>query len=203
VLDATSSQAQFFETLPVACYACESSGTITGYNRPAVELWGRQPEPGDRFTGAQRLYDTRGNALTLDAIPTAFLIRWALSQRNQELVIEKPNGNRVTVLSNVAPLLDAAGTITGAVEVLQDITDRRWSEDARRVAERLSACARVAADVARQIKAPLLSMTNLLDRLREDSTLSAQARGYAELARGELVHFDKLIKQMSYLARPA
>ncbi len=199
----TSHQAQFFATLPVACFACNRSGIITGYNRRAVELWGREPQLADRFTGAQRMYDRHGNVIAPESTPTALLLRLGVSQRNQELVVEKSNGDRVTVLSNVASLLGRSGEIVGALDVLQDITDRRWSEDARRVAERLSASARVAADVARQIKSPLLSMANLLDLLTQDATLSPQARGYALLARGELAHFDKLAKQMSHLAHAA
>ncbi len=200
MFESTSSQAHFFERLPVACYACDRSGVITGFNRRAADLWGRDPQPADRFTGAHKIFDISGSFIPPEALPTAFLLRSGLAQRNHELVIEKPNGSRVTVLSNVAPLTGADGAIIGVVDVLQDITDRRWSEDARRVAERVSASARIAADVARQIKPPLVSMTALLDLLSQDSTLSAQGRGYAELVRQELSQFDRLAKQMTNLS---
>ena len=36
-LEAGSRRAQFFECLPVACYACDCTGAITDYNRRAVE----------------------------------------------------------------------------------------------------------------------------------------------------------------------
>jgi len=132
----------------------------------------------------------------------ALLLRSGLAQLNKELMIERPDGKRVTVLSNVAPLCDPKGNMIGALDVFQDITDRRWSEDARRVAERVNASARVAAEVA-QLKPSLLSMVSLLERLGRDATLSVQARGYTELARLELVHFDALVKEMTHLAGAA
>ena len=186
----------------MACYACDCSGTLTDYNRRAVELWGREPRAADRFTGAYKVLDSQGDPLAPEATATAFLLKSGLAQPNKEVVIERPDGKRVTVLSNVAPLLDEEGNMIGALDVLQDITDRRWSEDARRVAERLSASKRVAAEVA-QLKPVLLSMVNLLDLLGREATLSVQARGYAEHARLELVHFDALVRQMAQLSGAA
>jgi signal transduction histidine kinase len=143
--------------------------------------------------------DQQGYPVQPEATATAFLIRSGLAQLNRELVIEKPDGKRVTVISNVAPLLDEEGRIIGALDVMQDITDRRWSEDARRIAERVSASARVATEVA-QLKPALLSIVSLLDLLGQDATLSVQARGYAELARVELGRFDALVKHMAHLS---
>ncbi len=203
MLQTDSSHSRLFEGLPVACYACDRSGAIVGFNQKAVELWGRVPEISDRFTGAHRIYDASGNPLAHDATPTAFLLRCGLAHRNQELTIEQPEGKRITVLSNVAPLFGDSGETVGAVDVLHDITDRRWSEDARRVAERLRTAARLAAEVAQQMKPTLLSMAGLLERLSTDESLSQQARGYAELARQELSQFDKLARHMAHLSGAA
>lgn len=199
---AGSRRAQFFECLPVACYACDSSGTITDYNRRAVELWGREPQATDRFTGAYRVLDAHGDLLAPEFSATSLLLKFGLSQLNKELVIERPDGKRLAVLSNVAKVLDEQGNAIGALDVLQDITERRWLEDARRVGERVSASARVATQVA-QLKPSVLSMVSLLDQLGSDATLSVQARGYAELARLELVRFDALMKHMSHLSGAA
>lgn len=186
----------------MACYACDCSGTITDYNCRSVELWGRTPQGTDRFTGAYRVLDSHGGPLTPEATATAFLIRSGLPQLSKELVIERPDGKQVTVISNAAALRDEHGNMIGALDVLQDITDRRWSEDARRVAERVSASARVAMEVVR-LKPALLSMVNLLDLLGQDATLSVSARGYAELVRLELVHFDALLRHMAHLSGAA
>jgi len=200
--DAAFRRAQFFERLPVACYACDCAGAITDYNRRAVELWGREPRADDRFTAALRILDPQGEPIAPEATAIALLLRFGLAQRNKELVIVRPDGRRITALSNAAPLVDENGKTIGAIDVLQDITDRRWSEDARRVAERLNASARVATEVA-QLKPALLSLFNLLDLLGQEATLSVKARGCAEVARVELVHFDALVRQMAHLSGAA
>jgi PAS domain S-box-containing protein len=195
-------RAQFFECLPVACYACDCEGTITDYNYRVVEIWGRAPQKTDRYTGAHKIWDVNGEQIAPDASAMAFLLRSGLGQINKELVVERPDGQRVTVLSNVAPLLNQQGKIVGALDVLQDITRRRRLEDARRVAERVSASPRIALEVT-QMKPALLSMLELLDRLGQDATLSVAARGYAELARLELVPFDELVRHMAHLSGAA
>jgi len=201
-LDAGSRRAQFFDCLPVACYACDCTGLITDYNRRAVELLGREPQPTDRFTVAHRVLDAQGNPVPQEFTPIACLLRSGLAQLNKEVVIERPDAKRVTVLSSVAPLLDQGGNMIGALDVLQDITDRRWLEDARRLAERVKASARVATEVA-ELRPTLLSMLSTLDLLGRDATLSVEARNYAELVRGDLVRFDALVKHMAHLAGAA
>jgi PAS domain S-box-containing protein len=201
-LEAGSRRAHFFECLPVACYACDCTGVITDYNRRAVELLGREPQATDRFTVAHKILDAQGNPLAPSATATACLLKSGLAQLNREIVIERPDGKRVTVLSNVAPLFDEGGNMIGALDVLQDITDRRWLEEARRVAERVKASARVATEVA-QLKPALLSMLSILDLLGRDATLSVQARSYAELVRVELARFDALVKHMAHIAGTA
>ena len=201
-LDAGFRRAQFFDCLPVACYACDCAGLITDYNRRAVELLGREPQATDRFTVAHKVLDMKGNPVPPEFTAIACLLRSGLAQTNKELVIERPDARRVTVLSSVAPLLDEGGNMIGALDVLQDITDCRWLEDARRLAERVNASARVATEVA-QLKPALLSMLNTIDLLGRDATLSVEARNYAELVRGDLVRFDALVKHMAHLAGAA
>ena len=145
------------------------------------------------------MLDSRGRVIAREASATATLLKSGLSQANRELILERPDGKRVTVLSNVAPLFDEAGAVAGALDVLQNITDHSRLEEARRLAERVTASARVATEVA-QLKPSLLSIGSWLDLLGQDATLSVEARGYTELVRVELVRFDALVKHMVLLA---
>jgi hypothetical protein len=145
----------------------------------------------------------RGDELPPEATATSFLLNSGRPQVNQELIVERPDGRRIPVLSNAAPLFDEEGKIVGALDVLQDITERRWLEDARRVAERVSASVRVANEVA-QLQPALLSIVSLLDLLGREASLSVQVRGCAELARVELLRFDALVKHMAHISsRPS
>jgi len=54
--------------------------------------------------------------------------------RNRELVIERPDGSRLTILANLDPLRDEAGRLVGGVNCFQDITARKGAE--RRLQQR-------------------------------------------------------------------
>ena len=46
----------------------------------------------------------------------------------QEIVLERPDGARRTVLAHASPFTDDAGELQGAVNILVDITDRKEAE---------------------------------------------------------------------------
>ena len=119
------------EWLPVGIYTCDRAGTLVQYNRRAAELWGQSPTPGEphyRYCGAYRAYGSDGTPLTLSQAPMRELLRTGEPIRNRELVIERPDGSRLTVLANLDPLLGPDGGIVGGVNCFQDITDRKQAE---------------------------------------------------------------------------
>jgi PAS domain S-box-containing protein len=124
------------ELLPSAVYICEApSGVITHYNRRAAELWGRAPVVGDtyeRFYGSLRLYRTDGTPLSHLEAPMAGVLNGGSPVRNQEVVIERSDGSRITTLVNIDPLTNSAGKIIGAINVFEDVTDWRKAEQASR-----------------------------------------------------------------------
>jgi nitrogen fixation/metabolism regulation signal transduction histidine kinase len=196
-------QESLLERLPVAVCACDRQGRITHHNQRAVEFWGGEPQPQQRFWGTARLCDSRGKLLDLLASPLAVVLHTGKPQYNRELVMERRDGSRVTILSNATPLFDSGKSLLGAVEVFQDITEQKWSEDAKRVAERLAASARIANQVMQQMARPLNSISSLLNVLRRDGSLSAEARACTELIQQELTRFDRLAREMDHLAMAA
>ncbi len=132
------------EALPVAAYVCDAAGLLVRFNRKAVELWGRTPMLGDaadRYCGSLRLYRIDGGILPHDQCPVADVLRTGRAVEDQEVMIERPDGSRVTAVANIVALRDATGAIAGAVNcLLYDITARKRSDAALRGAEeRLSA----------------------------------------------------------------
>ena len=108
-----------FEMGPVAVYSCDTAGVIDNFNARAAELWGRVPAPGDtdeRFCGSFRLYLPDGTYMPHDECPMAQAVRGELSEiRDQEVVIERPDGSRITVLVNIRPLKNPEGELIGAI----------------------------------------------------------------------------------------
>src|SRR5215813_3392909 len=114
------------DALPVGICCCGRDGRIWAFNRRATELWGRSPARGDplpRFAGAFKLFQPDGRALPHDAGPMATVLRTGVALRDQRIEIERPDGTRITSLSNVEPLFDADGALIGAVNCFHDISD--------------------------------------------------------------------------------
>ncbi len=163
---------ELLDLLPAAVYVCEApSGVIKRYNRRAIELWGREPERGDtdeRFRGSLRLFCPDGTCLSHNHSLVAEVLRDGLPALNREAIVERPDGSRLTVLANVVPIKDEHGVTVEAVNVFQDITERKQAEEALRVRARQQAAV---ADIGRRA----LEGTELAALMDEAVSLVAQA----------------------------
>ncbi len=122
-----------FDLCPVAVYSCDSSGVIQKFNRHAAELWGREPVLGDadeRFCGSLKMFLPDGRFMPHEQCPMAEVLNGKLSEvRNAEVLIERPDGTRVTVVVNIRPLKNQRGEITSAINCFHDITERKQAEN--------------------------------------------------------------------------
>ncbi len=118
-----------FELAPVAVYSCDAAGVVREYNRRAAELWGREPEPGDtdeRFCGSFKMYRPDGSYMPHEKCPMGDVLCGKVpGVRDGEVLIERPDGSRVIVIVNIAPLTDDQGKVTGAINCFYDVTERR------------------------------------------------------------------------------
>jgi signal transduction histidine kinase len=122
------------EILPAAVYVCDADAVVVAYNRRATELWGRAPEPGDtdqKYCGAHKLFRPDGSHLPHSETPMEWVLRTGGMARDQEVIIERPDGSRVTVLVNIAPLFDGNGVLIGAVNCFQDLSAQKQAEEER------------------------------------------------------------------------
>jgi signal transduction histidine kinase len=117
--------------LPAGGYICDPKGLITHFNDHAVKLWGRAPklnDPVDRYCGSFRLFAKDGSLIAHDDCWMAKALQTGKEYNGEEIIIEQPNGQRLTVLAHANPIRDEAGEVVGAVNVLVDITDRIQAE---------------------------------------------------------------------------
>lgn len=125
-----------FDLAPVAVYSCDASGVIHDYNSRAAELWGREPEVGDtdeRFCGSLRMYRPDGSFMPHDQCPMGDVLAGRVPGiHDGEVHIERPDGSRVVVIVNIAPLKDELGEIIGAINCFYDITERKKAEETLR-----------------------------------------------------------------------
>ena len=124
------------ENLPAAAYTCDRDGLITYFNPHAAEIWGREPrlnDREDRFCGSFKLYSADGATIAHDQCWMALALETGREYNGREILIERPDGRRVTVLAHANPIHDESGALLGAVNVLVDITNRERLERYRAV----------------------------------------------------------------------
>ena len=120
---------QLLQALPAAIYTTDADGRITYYNKAAVDLSGREPELGtDKWCVTWRLYTPDGVLLPHDECPMAVALKEGRPIRNAEAVAERPDGTLVPFIPYPTPLYDGAGQLTGAVNMLVDISERKHAE---------------------------------------------------------------------------
>jgi PAS domain S-box-containing protein len=111
------------DLLPVGVYVCDRTGLIVRYNQAAAELWGCSPKIGDpavRFCGSYRLYGLNGDQIPHAKCPMSDVLATGQGLRDQEIVIERPDGARIMALVNIAAIKDSAGRVVGAVNVFRE-----------------------------------------------------------------------------------
>jgi PAS domain S-box-containing protein len=119
---------RLLDLLPVGVYVCDRAGLIVRYNRAAAELWGCSPMIGDptvRYCGSYRLYGVDGDLLPHAKCPMADVLATGLGLRDQEIVIERPDGTRIVALVNIEAIKDDSGRVVGAVNVFRDKPEQR------------------------------------------------------------------------------
>src|ERR1700758_4172801 len=120
---------ELLDALPVAVYMTDAEGRITYYNEAAAELWGHRPELGSsRWCGSWKIYTPDGRTLPHDQCPMALTLKEGRPVRGVEAIAERPDGTRVNFLPFPTPLRDASGRVTGAINLLMDITERHANE---------------------------------------------------------------------------
>jgi PAS domain S-box-containing protein len=114
------------ENLPIAIYTCDIKGYIQLYNKAAVELWGRHPEIGkDQWCGSFKILKLDGTPLPLEDCPMAIVLKEGKTVPGLEVIIERADGSQRQVKPFPTPIYDSAGKISGAVNMVEDITESK------------------------------------------------------------------------------
>ena len=146
VVDALSGDTWAFalDRLPAPAYVTDADGNVTYWNRACVDFAGREPQLGqDRWCITWKLYTTGGDPLPHHACPMADAIRLQRPIRGAVAIAERPDGSRRAFKPYPTPLFDAAGQMTGAVNLLIDVT----AEQGRELRVQAERCRRLAKSV--------------------------------------------------------
>lgn len=151
--------------LPEAVYLTDAEGRITFFNQAAAALWGRTPEIGPaEFYGSWKLFWPDGRPLPHAESPMAIALKERQLNRGHEIIAQRPDGSRVTVLAFPTPLFDADGELVGAVNMLVDVTHRSIAYEE---AQRFTAIVNSSDDaiVAKDLEGTIVSWNRGAERL--------------------------------------
>jgi PAS domain S-box-containing protein len=135
------------DAIPAAIYVTDRDGTLTYFNAACVELAGRTPEGGaDKWCVTWKLYTTEGEPLPHDRCPMAQALSEATPVRGVEAIAERPDGSRFHFVPYPTPLFDARGDLSGAVNLLLDVSTQRTPEYLQAQADRCRQLAHAVGD---------------------------------------------------------
>ena len=114
------------DELPVPIYTTDACGAVTYCNRACVDFAGRDPELGqDRWCVTWHLFTTTGEPLPPEKCPMAQALKERRPIRDVIAIAERPDGSRVAFRPYPTPLFDAEGSLSGAVNMLIDVTEEQ------------------------------------------------------------------------------
>jgi PAS domain S-box-containing protein len=120
------------DALPAAIYMTDAEGRVTHFNDAAVKLAGRVPQIGeDRWCVTWKLFLPDGTPVPKGECPMAMAFSGASDTRGIECMAERPDGSRFWFTPFPTVLRDSEGRITGGVNMLLEITERKKAEEAR------------------------------------------------------------------------
>ena len=166
------------DKLPAGAYTCDPEGLITYYNQHAVKLWGRAPklnDPENRFCGSFKLFAPDGSPITHDRCWMAQALKTNEGYNKREIVIERPDGRRLSVLAHANPIHDELGNLIGAVNVLVDITERKRAEEELRTV-REAERSRIARELHDGVLQDLAAVVQALEAARIEQKAQSDVR---------------------------
>lgn len=126
-LDAIRAGGQFeakLDEIDAPVYLTDAEGRVTFWNRACVDFAGREPQLGeDRWCVTWKLYTTDGQPLAHEDCPLAVAIREKRPVREEIAIAMRPDGSRKAFRPYPTPLFDDSGELTGAINMLIDISD--------------------------------------------------------------------------------
>lgn len=132
------------DRLPVPIYLTDAAGLVIYWNRACADFAGREPRLGkDRWCVTWRIHTTADEHLPHDKCPMAVAIKEKREIRGEVAIAMRPDGTRKAFRPYPTPLFDAAGKLTGAINMLIDVSE----EQAEALAEQAARCRRLAQSV--------------------------------------------------------
>lgn len=124
------------DTVPCGVIIIEQpDGHISYANDQARQLLGRPPHGIALCRHVEEFGLSRpdGSPFPAEELPSSLALASGLDSRGVELLVRRPDGNQLTIMTAAHPLRDEQGAVTAAVIAFVDITDLKQAERALRL----------------------------------------------------------------------
>ena len=188
---------RLLEKLPAGAYTCDPDGLITYFNQHATRLWGRSPklnDPVDRFCGSFKLFSMDGDPIAHSECWMAKALQTDSEYNGHEIIIERPDGQRLTALAHANPIRNDRGKLLGAVNVLVDISDRKRVENILKDADRSKN--EFLATLAHELRNPLAPIRSAAEILHARSPDVPEAQWALEVIDRQVTQMTRLIDDL-------
>lgn len=187
---------------PAAVYICDAEGNMRLYNQAARELWGIEPEPGKPlWCSPWKVYTDDLRPFPPESCPMVRAINEGRNIAGEEIIIERPDGTTRHVIPHSSPNFNSSGEVTGATNILIDITDRKKAEhEALTLVDRLQSknkeLEQFAYMVSHVIRAPIARILGLASIFGTDPS---ENKFVIEKIAAETIDLDNVVKDVNII----
>jgi PAS domain S-box-containing protein len=193
---------EMVDALPIAVYTTDPQGRLTHFNPAAVEFSGHTPELGrDQWCVTWKLYHLDGTLMPPHDSPMAVALREARPIRGMQAIAERPNGERRWFEPYPTPLFDAAGRLSGGINILLDVTERHGAEEALQEASRRKD--EFLALLAHELRNPLAPIRTGLELIRLSGDTPQSVRRVRQIMERQVNQMVRLIDDLLDVSRIA
>jgi two-component system cell cycle sensor histidine kinase/response regulator CckA len=117
---------QVLDALPSGVWIVDRHGRIVLDNAASRQIWGPVRHAAiDQLGGYHGRWAATGEPLQPEEWGAARALKRGETSHQEELTIETPEGGQKTIVNSAMPIKDADGQTVGAVNVSEDVTERR------------------------------------------------------------------------------
>jgi PAS domain S-box-containing protein len=193
---------EMVDALPVAVYTTDAEGRLTHFNPAAAEFAGRTPELGiDQWCVTWKLYFPDGRPMPHEEAPMAIALKEMRKVRGLQAIAERPDGERRWFEPYLTPLFDASGRLSGAINMLLDITERKRADEALQEADRRKD--EFLALLAHELRNPLAPIRTGLELIRISGDTPHSVRRVRAMMERQVSQMVRLIDDLLDVSRIA